>query len=358
MNDPIFYHKKPIFGLDIGSQAVKAMQLDVRGKSARVRAYGSVETDEKIMKDGVINNVSGAARLIDDLLANNLKGNLNTNRVVMSVPVSSAYTRVITLPVLSKKELINAVQLEVEQSVPVPSKNLYYDYEITETDDPTTMLVRIVGVPKEIVDSYIAVCDLLKLDLALVQTNIRADAQLCMLYEDIESKSPYIILDVGGSATDIGIIDNTLRLTGTVDAGGNDLTSAIAKELKISSEKAHAMKINKGLGAGPNQQKIRSATEPILQKVIKEIERMTRFYEERIHPDAQISQILIVGGGANMPGFGDYLTDKTRVATRLSSPWNDHISFGNMEPPEAADLPRFLTCAGSAVAVDSGVFES
>lgn len=356
MNEPIFYHKKPVFGLDIGTQAVKMMQLEVKGKKAQVRAYGSVETDEKIMKDGVISNIAGAARMIDDLLANNLHGHLNTNRVVMSLPVSSAYTRVITLPQLSKKELADAIQLEIEQSVPVPSKNLYYDYEITQTEDASTMLVRTVAVPKDIIDSYIAVCDLLNLDLTLVQTNIRADAQLCMLYEDIDKNEPYIILDVGGSTTDIGIIDNTLRLTGTVDAGGNNLTDAIAKKLKVSNDKAHGIKITKGLGVGPQQEKIKSVIEPIMQKIIKEIERMIRFYEERIHPGSHISQILIVGGGANMPGFGDYLTDKTRIATRLSSPWNDHISFGKMEPPEAVDLPRYLTCAGSAIAADREVF--
>lgn len=358
MNTPLFYHKKPLFGLDIGSQAVKIMELEAKGKHATVKAYGSIDTDEKIMKDGVVSNVPAAAKLIDELLDKNIIGQLDTNRVVMSIPVSRVYTRVVTLPTMSKKELTNAVQLEVEQSVPVPTKNLYYDFEVMDTGDPASSLVRMVAVPRAIVDSYAAVCDLLKLDLALIQTNIRADAQLCLLYEDLEDTNPYVILDFGGNTIDIGILDNTLRVTGSVDEGGNSLTAAIAKKLKISPSKAHTIKVSQGISAGAHQKNVKEAVDPILEKVVKEIERMVRFYSERIKPDSEISQILIVGGGANMPGLGDYLTDATRIPTRVSSPWSDHITFGKLEPPEMADLPRFLTCAGSAMAADDEVFGS
>jgi type IV pilus assembly protein PilM len=339
-----------MFGLDIGSQTVKAMQLELHTNNALVKAYGSIETDEKIMKDGVITNIPEAAKTIDKLLSEQLSGNLTTNRVVMGVPVSHVFTRVLTLPLMSKSELDSAIQLEVEQSVPIPSKNLYFDYETTDSGNPDTMLVRMVASPKSIVDSYTAVCDLLKLDLALVQTNIRADAQLCLSYEDLIPGNPYIIVDVGGNSIDVGILDATLRVTGTVDEGGNSLTAAIAKELKISEAKAHNMKVTHGLNAGKSQAKILKAVDPILQKVTTEIKRMSRFYQERIKEDAEISQILIFGGGANMPGFGEYLTDATRIPTRVSSPWGRQVSFGKIEPPERSDLPRFLTCAGLAMA--------
>lgn len=341
-----------MFGLDIGSQSIKVMQLSQKPKHAVVEAYGTARTDVKIMSDGVISNIPEAAKAIDALLAGKLQGKLTTNRVVMGVPVSHVFTRVLTLPILSKKELDSAVQLEVEQSVPVASKNLYFDYETTDIGDPENMLVRMVAVPRTIIDSYVAVCDLLKLDLALIQTNIRADAQLCLTYEDVSGEKPYFIIDVGGSSIDIGILDATLRLTGTVDEGGNNFTAAIAKELKISETKAHGIKVSQGITADESRQKVLHAVEPILQKVITEIKRMSRFYQERIKENSEISQILIVGGGANMPGFGDYLTNMTRIPTRVSSPWGSRIDFGNLKSPEHSDLPLFLTSAGLALAHD------
>lgn len=355
MKAPLFYHKRPLFGLDIGSQTVKFLQLQARKDKATVLAYGGVATDDKIMKDGVITNIPQAAKLVDNMLANNCKGTLTTNRVVMSIPVSHVYTRVLTMPAMSRKELDSAVQLEVEQAVPVAVKNLYFDYEVTDTGDINNMLVRMVAAPRDIIDSYTAVCDTLGLDLALVQTNIRADAQLCSAYEYTSAESGYLIVDVGGNSIDIGILDTTLRVTGTVDKGGNNFTDAIARELNISRSKAHTLKVTKGIAAGKHQEKVLTAVTPILDEVVKEIKRMNRFYSERIQEGSVPSQILIVGGGANMPGLGDYLTNATRIACRVSSPWGSHISFGKLEPPEHVDLPRYLTCAGLALAKDEQV---
>ncbi len=355
MKTQLFYHKRPLFGLDIGSQTIKVMQLETHRQKAVVKGYGSIATDEHIVKDGVITNIPEAAKLIDDLLANHLQGELMTNRVVMSVPVSHVFTRVLTLPRMSKKELDNAVQLEVEQSVPLSAKNIYYNYEVTETDDPDNTIVRMEAAPRDIIDSYTAVCDLLGLELAVVQTNIRANAQLCKMYEDLNVDNPYIILDAGGDSTDVGILDATLRVTGTVDEGGNSLTEAIAKKIHIAQDKAQRLKISHGLSAGPSQKNIQQAVAPILDKVVVEIQNLVRFYEERIRQDSEVAQIIIVGGGANMPGLGDYITNATHIPTRVSAPWGKHISFAHLEPPEYADLPRFLTCAGLALTKDDDV---
>ena len=352
MKTQLFYHKRPMFGLDIGSQSVKFIQLDSNQKKATIKAYGSIATDDKIMQDSVIKDVEKAAKLVDTLLDKNVKGKLSTNRVVLSIPVSHVYTRVINLPLMSRKEFDSAVQLELEESVPAALKDLYYDYEMNEIKDTDNLLVRMVAAPRAIVDSYVAICSMLGLDLALIQTNIKADAQLCMSYEDLAPNSPYIIIDVGGDSIDVGILDSTLRVTGTVEEGGNSLTAAIAKELHISPAKANEIKVVKGISASKQQKQILRAVTPVLDKVIAEIKRMMRFYEERVQGKGVVSQILIVGGGANMPGLGDYLTNATHITTRVSSPWGTHITFGKIEPPERADLPRFLTCAGLAMASD------
>ncbi len=352
---PLFYHKRPIFGLDIGSQSIKIMQLDRHKNKAKVVGYGSTSTTEKLISDGVITQVPETAKLVDKLLSEGLNGELTTNRVVMSIPVSHVFTRVLTLPQMSKKELHTAVELEVEQSVPLAPKDLYYDYESTKVESADEMLVRMVAVPKRIVDSYVDVCKLLRLDLALIQTNIEADAQLCMLYEDIGKNSPYIIMDVGGVSVDIGILDSTLRVTGTVDTGGERFTEAIAAALHISKPKAQSIKVSKGLNASKQQAAIQKAINPQLDEVAAEIKRIKKFYSERVQQGVDVSQIVITGGGANVPGLGDYLTNATRIPTKVSSPWSRHISFGKLEPPEHADLPRFLTAAGLALAKENEV---
>jgi len=349
----LFYHKRPVFGLDVGSQSIKVMQLEHHQRKAKVIAYGSTKTSEKLVSDGVITNVPETAKLVDTLLAEKLQGRLTTNRVVMGVPVSHVFTRVLTLPQMSKKELRSAVEIEIEQSVPLPPKDLYHDFEATQLDDSKEQLVRMVAVPRKIIDAYAQLCELLRLDLALIQTNIDADSQLSILYDDIKRGTPYIIIDVGGDATDVGVLDSTLRVTGTVNVGGNTFTNSIAEALNIAQKDAQQLKVSKGLNASKQQEKVRNALTPHLDNIDEEIKRVQKFYNTRVAQGVDVSQIVITGGGANMPGLGDYITNKTRIPTRVSSPWSSRISFGKLDPPEHEDLPRFLTAAGLALAKES-----
>lgn len=353
----LFYHKQAVFGLDVGSQSIKVMQLAHHQRKAEVVAYGSTKTSEKLISEGVITNVPETAKLVDALLAEKVQGKLTTNRVVMGVPVSHVFTRVLTLPDMSKKELRSAVEIEVEQAIPLPPKDLYHDFEATEIDDSDELLVRMVAVPRKIIDSYVELCKLLRLDLALIQTNIDADSQLSIVYDEIKKGAPYIIIDVGGDATDVGVLDSTLRVTGTVDVGGNTFTDSIAKELKLPKKDAQKLKVTKGINASNQQAKVRSALKPHLDNITEEIKRVQKFYNTRVAQGADISQIVITGGGANVPGLGDYITDKTRIPTSVSSPWNSRISFGKLQPPEHEDLPRFLTAAGLALAKESEATE-
>jgi type IV pilus assembly protein PilM len=349
----LFYHKKPTFGLDIGSKNIKVMQLEKSRHGANVIGYGDMSTDNKVISRGVITNTQAAAKQVDELLSSKLVGKLTTNRVVMSIPVAHVFTRVITLPQMTKKELQSAVELEVEQSVPLAPKNLYFDYDATAIPDSSDVLVRTVASPRDIVDSYVSVCKLLRLELSLIQTNIEADAKLCQLYENVHKNMPYIVIDVGGHSIDVGLLDDTLRVTGTVDVGGEDLTDSIAKAIGVSKKEAKILKVSHGLNTSKNQKKIKQAVAPQLDKVVKEIKRIEKFYLSRVRKDADLSQILITGGGANMPGLGDYLTDATRVPARVSAPWNNHISFGKLYKPGKEDLPSFLSAAGLSLADDN-----
>lgn len=347
--DPLFYHKKPLFGLDIGSRAVKYVQLDKQKHGARMRSWGVSTTTGKVMQDGVITNISLAAKVIERMVSKHSAGQLTTNRVAMSIPVSKVFVRVLSLPKMSKKDMDEAVRTEIAQSVPMAVEQLYWDYEILTTNDPLRLSVQVIATPKAIVDSYEAVCKVLGLELALIQTNIHADAQLCKVYGEVTGDTPNIVLDVGGTSTDIGVLDSALRATGTIAYGGDSITSAIAKTLNITHGEAHDVKVLEGLTHGKHQKEVKAAVEPILQNVVTEVQKMMRFYADRVSDDAPISQVLLVGGGSNMPGLGDYLVDALHLPSRVVAPWSG-IEMGKLRAPDKVDQPRFLTCLGLALA--------
>ena len=72
-----------------------------------------------------------------------------------------------------------------------------------------------------------------------------------------------------------------------------------------------------------------------------------RYYTERIDSEKKIEQLLIVGGGSNVPGIGDYFTNDLVMPARVASPWQ-LLNFGTLPQPAKQFRPRYITVAGLA----------
>jgi len=82
---------------------------------------------------------------------------------------------------------------------------------------------------------------------------------------------------------------------------------------------------------------------------------MSRYYEERYGSEHNISQVVILGGGANMPGLGDYLTSALRMPVRSQNPWN-YLEYKGLEPPVGPDRLMYATVAGLSLVRPKDVF--
>jgi Tfp pilus assembly PilM family ATPase len=138
---------------------------------------------------------------------------------------------------------------------------------------------------------------------------------------------------------------NSIRATGTVDCSGAVLTQNIARALSVTEQQAHSIKTRYGLDASKKQNEILEAVEPELGKLVYEIRKVMRYFSDREKTDTPIGQIIILGGGANLPGLSGYITNKTRVPTRLCAPWNN-LSFGKLQPPHELETTLYTTAGG------------
>ena len=342
---PTFYRDKPVFGFDLGFNSIKIMQLDMTAKQPTVLGYGYATYNNKAMQHGVIVDPETIAKSAYQLIANDTIGSIDTRRVVSAVPVSRSYNRVLSLPVMSKSEVEATIKLEAEQYIPVPTDELYLDYQIGGIHEDM-MEVLLVAAPRKIIDSYMVLCELLGLELALIETSINASTRLVMHAEDTDV--PTLIIDFGAVSTDLSIFDSVLRVTGTVTAGGDQMTERIAKKLQITKQQARTIKTKHGIHASKKQKEIVEAVQPLLHKLVDEVKRMDRFYQDRSNAKKKIEQVIILGGGANMPGLADYLTDKIRIPARMCNPWLN-MDFGNLQPPHQLEKTLYATASGLAL---------
>lgn len=347
----IFFRDQPIIGLDITQTSIRLMSIDI--KHWQVLGYGSVDLDPAEATKSFSNGGDYFAQNIGRILNEKRIGKIPSNHAVISIPTDKTYTRTFTVPVKNIKNLKEAITLEIEQYIPVPASQLYIDYNIIEKDE-TNITIQLCAVPKSIVDSCVNAAQQAGLEVIMVEPGANAIARLLTHTED--GNLPTVIVDVGPATTDIAILDGTIRVSGSAGVGGNTFTLDIAKILQIPLENAHQLKVQHGLNYSPRQAKISSALEPSLRQIISEIRKVIRYYNERLGVDKKLEQVIIVGGGSNIPGLGDYFTNALLMPARVASPWQI-LNFGNLEEPPKQFKSRYITVAGLASIVPEEVFE-
>lgn len=340
----LFYRDHPVFGFDIGRSSIKLMQVDKTKRGTLVRGYGTISFDPLAIRKGVVVDPETIIIAAKSLIDTQMVGKLSTKYVAVSLPNAYSFNRVLELPKMDKKDLKSAIELEAGQSIPLPLDDLYFDYEVTKELTAETQEVQLEACPRTIIDSYMGIFEALGLEVAVVESNIAAVTRMVVHAEAHDVTT--LIVDFGSSACDLSIYDgDTIRITSTIDCSGDAITRLIANKLGTTEQQAHSIKTRYGIEVSKKQSAILDAVGPELNKLTNEIRKVIRYFSERTNNQSAIGQIIVLGGGANLPGLSSYITDKTRLPARLCAPWNN-LSFGKLQPPHELETTLYTTAGG------------
>ena len=103
---------KAVVGLDIGSSAIKAVELKPTGKGHRVTAFAVAPVPTDSIVDGAIIDGRAVADAIRHLFENKT---FKTKDVAASLSGSAVIVKKITLPVMTEAELRESIYWEAEQ---------------------------------------------------------------------------------------------------------------------------------------------------------------------------------------------------------------------------------------------------
>ncbi len=348
----LFYNDKQLVGLDISNTGIKIMAVDI--KKWLVVGYGSLDLEPIKVKESLEGDSPYLADSIKKLLKENIVGTLPSNHIAIGLPTAKSYSRTFNLPVKVEKKLKDAVELEVDQYVPIPASTLYIDYQIIERNKKE-ITVLMSAISRSIVDKCIAAAENAGLLVTVVEPSMNSVARLIKNTED--GDLPTVIVDIGPASADIAVMDKGIvRVTGGTPIGGNTFTLDIARKLGLTLENAHQLKVLNGLNAGPRQAKIKLAVDQSLSQIITETKRVMRYYNERISDNRKLEQLLIVGSGSNMPGIGEYFTNELFIAARVASPWQK-LNFDKLPEPARQLRPRYITVSGLSIISPRGIWK-
>ncbi len=345
-----FNPKQSFLGVDIGTSGIKVVQLGLDNQRPRLMTYGYVELPTDIIK-----NDSAASRTVVVSALKSLlrESHVTTTKVVAALPSFTVFTSIISLPLMSRKELNSAVRFEAKKFVPMPIDELVLDWKLLKDTSgakvnlqaPKNLRVLITAAPKSLVKRYIEIFKAAGLQITDLETEALA-LERSLIGTD---PAPVMIVDIGSMATDIAVVvDGIPLINRSIDVGGLTITKSIAQSLNVDQERAEQFKRDFGMGGAQTETtQIPKTIEFIISSIVNEIRFVLNLY--RSQGSGAIQHIVLSGGSSFLANLPMHLEKSLSMKTFIGDPWARIVYPVELKPALEEVGPRLSVAVGLAM---------
>jgi len=344
------FDKSSLVGLDIGSSAVKAVEIGMkaRDKSFELKGLGVAPLQNEAIVQGAFLNQSA---IVDGIREAVEIGRIKTKEVAVAVSGHSVIVKKVSLPAMTRDELEDQIQWEAEQYIPFDVNEVHLDFQILDTSEGEGQMdVLLVAAKRDLVDDYVQVISEAGLVPAVVDVAAFAVENAFENNYDCEPDEVVGLVNIGAQVVNINVVQNGIPVfTRDITTGGNQFTEEIQKSLSITFEEAERIK----LGGSSEQdqevvpQEVEQAMRSVTDTVLGEISRSLDFYAAT-SAENRIGRVLLAGGGANIPGLDSAFRDRSGFEVELMNP------LSRMLPSKGFD-PEYLETVASSLSVGIGL---
>lgn len=315
---------KKSLGIDIGTSAIKIVELSRWRERIKLENYGEILTlylSQKpfrtFEKSALLLSSADVARGIKAIIS---EAQIKTRRSIFSIPDFSSFFTNFELPLMSKAELEQAVVFEARRHIPLPLGEVTIDWEIIkgEADQKKNKLkILLVAVPNELINQYRQISTDSNLEL------IALEAEVFGLLRSLvpqDEKGIISLIDIGDQSTTCSIIEKSILIKShSFDFGGNQLTEQIANSLSVDYRTAENLKTEYGLRFG-EEKNIRQLLLPLIDSFLMEIEKISKnFYQTE---KKEIEKFILAGGTSLLPGLKEYFENYLQKEAEIANPFS------------------------------------
>ena len=340
-----FSKSKNLIGLDIGSSAVKAVELKDLGKG---KGYQLLNIAVEPLSPEAI--VDGAI-MDSGLVIETIQKALTTRRmkgadVAIALSGHSVIIKKISIPATSEEELAEVIPWEAEQYIPFDVEDVNLAYQVLRGADggEGNMDVLLVAAKKDKINDYTSVVSQAGRNPMLVDVDVFALQNCYEMNYDSEAEIGTALVNIGANTTNVAILKGTTSIFWRdISVGGNHYNDAIRKELSLSFEQAESLKRGEEVDGIP----VENVT-PILTSVNDyvgtEIQKTIDFFKNTT-PGESIEKLVIAGGSSRVPHLREALAERFGVPVEPLNPFNRvHVGKG-IAPEEVEDMSASVTVA-------------
>ncbi len=380
----MFWNKpKSFLGVDIGSGGVKLIELHLEKNRPVLFTYGLTSSKQDVHKlvaseDKNITNLlekklmdsaPGHTKEADtasqfpeaqiEKYANIIKSICRTSRTtsktaVVSLPVSSVFHAVVTLPIVKKEDLDHIVKAEVRKLLPMPLEEMALDYQILKgLPEDKSQRVLVNAVPHKLIEFYSKVFQRAGLTLEALEPESTALARSLIGKDQAVS----IIVDIGSERTNFFIVDQGMPITHqSIESGGDKIDRILQNILGVEHGSVGQIKhdlfdylsptSNNTLG----EQKWLDILMPVVDPILKEIEVSLELYLRQTGNEGKRPEkIVLTGGMSLLPFLAKYIQEKFKIKCYVGDSWARIVYQEGLKPVLRQIGPRMSVAVGLAM---------
>jgi type IV pilus assembly protein PilM len=350
-------------GIDIGSSAIKVVQVKKKNGQAVLETYGELALGPYAglaIGQAVQLPAEKIAQAVTDLMKEK-EVNITTRKCGLSIPFASSLMSVVEMPDVGPEKLKTMVPLEARKYIPVPIQEVMLDWSVipkaegAEPESEPAELgapaaapalkktdVLIVAIHNDTIARYQAIVAQAGLEAGFFEIEVFSTMRSVV----DEALRPVLVMDMGAASTKLYILERGIvRLSHTVNRGAQDVTKALASALSLSVDQAEIVKRTSGLLT--EDKNAASVMALVLDYIWSETQTTILSYEKK--HNKPISKVLMVGGGASLKGILELAKENFRLDVELGLPFNKVAAPAFLDNILRETGPEFAVAIGLAL---------
>ena len=319
---------KKFLGVDIGTSAVRLVELGKNGKFYKLENYGEIKSSSikkrpfRVFQENTLSlSNKQVAKAIQAICQ---EAEIKTREVSFAIPDFCSFFTSFELPEMAKDEIPQAIQYEVRPYIPLPLEEVTLDWTIIGGEvSKTPLKLLVVAIPNDVIVQYQEIAQIAGLELKTLESEVFALAR--SLSKSKENEKILGLVDIGARSTTCSILEKgILKTSYSFNIAGNELTDVIANSLNIDYNEAENRKRKYGLVLNEEENKqnnIRKILIPLIDSILEEIKKAFRnFY---LSEGKEVQEVILAGGQILIPGLKEYFSTSLRKTVIIVDPFLD-----------------------------------
>lgn len=373
--------EQSVLGIDIGSSAIKIVQIKRKHGRAVLETYG-----ELALGPYAGTEVGRATSLDNAKLSEALKDILRESKTTTSacgvaLPLSSSLISFINIPQVPEKQMGEVISIEARKYIPVPMTEVLLDWSVIPKEDAfsesededrrpaasstfsqfgqsqfgqsggpsaqpaqkqPTQEVLVVAIHNEYLNTYQTIMSGASITPSFYEIEIFSSVRAVV----DQGVQPVVVVDMGARSTKLYIVERgILRSSHIINKGGQDITLAISQAMSVPVSEAENLKRTQGLKGGPEYKALTEIITINLDYIFYEANAVILNYQKKSMKN--VSHVIMTGGGVLLKGMPELAKISFQTEVAYADP------FGKLETP--AFLAEQFASAGPEFAVAIGV---